>query len=156
MTPPTIWFSIPVGIHGEAGAERLVDVLDGDLAGLLVHLDVGDRGGLGVLASLSAFDQATPRPLTTFASDRFEAGTRGCQLAALVDGVHHREQLIRSRRAAASGDVLHPERDRVHVRRAWRARRSPARRRTSVCGRLPARNQCALTQLSLSGSDFSR
>jgi hypothetical protein len=34
------------------------------------------------LVGLSAFDQANPRPLTTSASERFEAVTRGCQLAA--------------------------------------------------------------------------
>ena len=51
----TPWISAPdhlvldaVRVDDEAGVLRRVDVLDDDLAGLLVHLDVGDDAGLRV------------------------------------------------------------------------------------------------------------
>ena len=62
-----------------------VDVLDGDLAGLLVHLDLGDGRRPGVPWR----PKPKPRPVTTFAFDRFEAATRGCQFAALRGRVEH-------------------------------------------------------------------
>src|SRR5262245_11223444 len=104
-----------------------------------------------MLASLAASPyQATPRPVTTFASESFEAGTFGCQLAALVTASSTASS---ESRAAGLTFCLRKATGSMPAERARSSTACSVAQVTAI--RLPCRNQSADIQLSFSGSDFN-
>src|SRR2546430_11970165 len=104
------------------------------------------------------FDQATPRPVTTSASERLDAGTRGCQFAASVTASS----------TASSWSFVWPRVMSLPwlmfcIRKATGSIFAACARSSitcsaanPVCGALPARIQCTLIQLFRIGSDLTR
>ena len=68
-------------VDRQPGILRRVHVLDGDLAGRLLDLDVGHHRGTDPGPGR---ERVAPRPVTTSAFDSFDAATFDCHFAALV------------------------------------------------------------------------